>query len=92
MTIRKRIEALAGGQVAVLVIVGVIATYMLWQQAESASRWAAISRFDAIGGRAGSAEAVKAYDYDETTFRITSITFAAATAFLVYTWFGRKRQ
>ena len=43
MTIKKRIEALAGGQIAVLVIVGLLVTYMLWTQRDDA--WFSVSVF-----------------------------------------------
>ena len=68
MTIRKRIEALAGGQVAVLVIVGLVATYMLWGQRDDA--WLSMS----------------------VIFMSAAFVCAAATVFLTFTWFGRKRN
>jgi uncharacterized membrane protein YbhN (UPF0104 family) len=66
MTIKKRIEALAGGQVAVLVIVGLILTYMCWKALD--------------------------WDWFDTSLVFAAGVFvcAAGTAFLAFTWFGRK--
>lgn len=84
MRLTERIKALTGGQAAVLVIVGLIATYMLWGKANAAEMAAAV---------AGPHYAEwKALRNEVTVFRYASLACAAVTAFLTFIWFGRRRN
>ncbi|MDQ6771295.1 MAG: hypothetical protein M3Z54_15100 [Gemmatimonadota bacterium] len=84
---RNRIETLAGGQVAVLVVVGLILTRMFWNWGDDAQRAAIIASF----GTAFTQE-VRTYTDKADFYKALSFVVAIATVLLAFTWFGRKRN
>lgn len=88
--IRSRIEALTDSQVVVLLIVGGVATYMLWGQADNSSRTARLAGAFAAFGRTDYAAQIRHYNNEEVFFRLASLMFGAATVFLAFTWFGKS--
>lgn len=63
-----------------LVIVGVVVMYLLWGKADAAGTTASITTYGDI----------QALRDAETLWRYAAYTVAAATAFLAFTWYGRK--
>jgi hypothetical protein len=66
--LRRWIEGLAGGQVAVLAIIGLLLSYWAWTEID--------------------------WDWFRVSLGFSAVAFvcAAGTAFLAFTWFGRRRN
>jgi hypothetical protein len=87
--IRSRIEALTDSQVVVLLIVGGVATYVLWGWADNASRTATMAGLFGAFGKIDY-PLINRYRNEEVFFRLASLICGVGTVSLVFTWFRKS--